>query len=194
MGTLLTLLLRYVYVIVGMHIHVMPNRGSRPSILLRESYREGKKVKKRTHVPLQYNGWLTVGFGMEIISATEQLPSNATGRFMGDMQAAISRYSSAQLSERVKDAMELKANKGLYPSYAPVGYLNDLATRTIVPDPNRASIIGELFEAYAEADSSLSALVEWARKRGLTSRKGNAFRKSTIHKLLTNPIYCGIIR
>jgi len=31
-----------------MHIHVIPNRGSRPTILLRESYREGKKVKKRT--------------------------------------------------------------------------------------------------------------------------------------------------
>ena len=33
---------------VGMHIHVIPNRGSRPAILLRESYREGGKVKKRT--------------------------------------------------------------------------------------------------------------------------------------------------
>ena len=31
-----------------MHIHVIPNRGSRPTILLRESYREGRKVKKRT--------------------------------------------------------------------------------------------------------------------------------------------------
>ncbi|MCK4598513.1 transposase, partial [Candidatus Bipolaricaulota bacterium] len=31
-----------------MHIHTIPNRGSRPTILLRESYREGKKVKKRT--------------------------------------------------------------------------------------------------------------------------------------------------
>ncbi len=31
-----------------MHIHVIPNRGSPPTILLRESYREGKKVKKRT--------------------------------------------------------------------------------------------------------------------------------------------------
>jgi len=36
------------YIIVGMHIHTIPNRGSRPTILLRESYREGKKVKKRT--------------------------------------------------------------------------------------------------------------------------------------------------
>ena len=31
-----------------MHIHSVPNRGSPPTILLRESYREGDKVRKRT--------------------------------------------------------------------------------------------------------------------------------------------------
>jgi len=33
---------------VDMHIDIVPNRNSKPAILLRESYREGKKVKKRT--------------------------------------------------------------------------------------------------------------------------------------------------
>ena len=33
---------------VGMHIHIVPNRGSPPTVLLRESYREGDKVRKRT--------------------------------------------------------------------------------------------------------------------------------------------------
>jgi len=37
-----------------MHIHVIPNRGSRPAILLRESYREGGKVKKRTLANLSH--------------------------------------------------------------------------------------------------------------------------------------------
>src|SRR2546427_857412 len=31
-----------------MHIHVVPNRASPPTVLLRESYREGSKVRKRT--------------------------------------------------------------------------------------------------------------------------------------------------
>jgi hypothetical protein len=31
-----------------MHVDAVPNRGSRPTYLLRESYREGKKVRKRT--------------------------------------------------------------------------------------------------------------------------------------------------
>ena len=31
-----------------MYIESVPNRGSRPAILLRESWREGKKTRKRT--------------------------------------------------------------------------------------------------------------------------------------------------
>ena len=31
-----------------MHIHIVPNRGSPPTVLLRESYRDGRKVGKRT--------------------------------------------------------------------------------------------------------------------------------------------------
>lgn len=33
---------------VGMHIHIIPNRGAAPTVLLRESYRDGAKVGKRT--------------------------------------------------------------------------------------------------------------------------------------------------
>src|SRR5512140_3309900 len=33
---------------VGMYIATVPNRSSPPAILLRESHREGKKVKSRT--------------------------------------------------------------------------------------------------------------------------------------------------
>ncbi len=33
---------------VVMHIEAVPNRGSHPTVLLRQSYREGKRVRKRT--------------------------------------------------------------------------------------------------------------------------------------------------
>jgi hypothetical protein len=31
-----------------MHVDAVPNRGSRPAYLLRESFREGQQVRKRT--------------------------------------------------------------------------------------------------------------------------------------------------
>lgn len=33
---------------VGMHIDIAPNGASRPTLLLREPYREGARVRKRT--------------------------------------------------------------------------------------------------------------------------------------------------
>jgi hypothetical protein len=132
--------------------------------------------------------------GLEILSVTEQLPNNSTGRLMGAMQIAIARHFSAQLSERVKPAMAAKAKRGIYPSYAPLGYLNDSLTRTIVPDPERADLVRELFETYAETEMSLLDLTHWAERRGLRTRKGLALPRSTIHKLLSNPIYKGVVR
>ena len=38
-----------------MHIHVVPNRNAAPTVLLRESFREGAKVRKRTLANL--SGW-----------------------------------------------------------------------------------------------------------------------------------------
>ncbi|MGD9675563.1 MAG: recombinase family protein, partial [Candidatus Bipolaricaulia bacterium] len=113
---------------------------------------------------------------------------------MGDMQAAFSRHFSAQLSERVTQAMHAKARKGIYPSNAPLGYLNDRQTRTIVLDPERAELIHELFEKYAETDISVLDLTRWANRRGLRSRKGMPLAKSVMHKLLSNPIYKGDVR
>ena len=37
---------RSMCIIVVMHIDIVPNRNSNPTILLRESYREGGKVRK----------------------------------------------------------------------------------------------------------------------------------------------------
>jgi len=38
----------YIGYIVAMHIDIVPNRNSKPAVLLRESYRQGRKVRKRT--------------------------------------------------------------------------------------------------------------------------------------------------
>jgi len=138
--------------------------------------------------------YLVEKLGMVIISATEEFPNNATGRFMGDIHAVMARYFSAQLSERVRDAMHEKARQGIYPSLAPLGYLNDPETRTIYPDPRRARMISELHETYVETDMSLRELTAWAKKRGLRTRKGNAVHRTGIHAILTNPIYKGIVR
>jgi DNA invertase Pin-like site-specific DNA recombinase len=127
--------------------------------------------------------------GVSIISATEQLPDNATGQLMGNMQAAFSTYFSHQLSERVTLGMETKAKKGLWPSYAPTGYMNQEGG--IVPDPTRADLVRTLFETYVHTGMSLKDLSVWARDHGLRTRQGGALTKSSIHRLLSNSVFVG---
>jgi transposase len=57
-----------------MHIDVVPNRNSRPAYLLRESYRDGKKVKKRTIANLSSLSEDQIAAFREILSGKKLAP------------------------------------------------------------------------------------------------------------------------
>ena len=134
-------------------------------------------------------GMLVDKLGVDIISVTEDLPNNSAGRLIGDSLAAFSRFYSAQLAERTSAAMLTKARSGVYPTYAPIGYINK--DRNISIDPALGPLIRELFIQYARTDSSLNDLAEWSKTRGLRSRYGNYMKKGTIHNILQNVVYVG---
>ena len=129
--------------------------------------------------------------GIELVSATEPLPEGATGQMIAGVQAVFARHASQVTSERVSLGMRTKAEKGLWPSTAPIGYLNDPATKTIVPDPVSSHKILELFQAYASGRYSESELAELACGMGLRGRRGGKLSRSQVHWILTNPIYYG---
>ena len=126
-----------------------------------------------------------------LISATEALPDGATGELMASIQASFARFESAKTSERVSMGLEAKARKGLWPTYAPTGYNN--VDKGISPDPISAPLIRELYEKYVRSSMSCKGLAKWARNRGLRSRYGKALATSAVHKILTNPLYYGMI-
>ena len=60
-----------------MHIDVVPNRNSRPAYLLRESYRDGKTVKKRTIANLSSLSEEQIAAFRVILSGQKLAPVNA---------------------------------------------------------------------------------------------------------------------
>jgi len=88
-----------------MHIHVIPNRNSKPAILLRESYREGGAVKKRTlanlsHFPLDQVETLRRALRGELLvpadAAFETIESKPHGHVEA-MRRAMKRLGFEQL-------------------------------------------------------------------------------------------------
>ena len=108
-----------------------------------------------------------------------------------DLKVVLAKNYIDNLSEETRKGMVEKAEQGLYPSYAPLGYVNDRESHGLGVDFERAAIIRELFETYGKGGVSLRELSKIAHRKGLRTRKGKPLHKSAIAKMLSNPVYIG---
>lgn len=137
--------------------------------------------------------------GIEIRLAKESTAlhkdSSASDKFILNIHVSQARYYIDNLSQEVRKGLSQKAQQGYWPTFAPLGYLNQLGDngkRVIVPDPERAPLICKLFEWYATGNYSIQQVARMAREAGLTFRGSKArLPVSTIHKILRKRVYCG---
>jgi DNA invertase Pin-like site-specific DNA recombinase len=126
---------------------------------------------------------------------TYRFDNSAQGKFMLNIIFGQSKYYVDNLSENVKRGIRQKLRRGEWPSYARIGYTNNLKTKKIEIDPILGPKIKQLFEQYITGDYSLDGLAAYAESIGLVGRfKNKRITKSNIVRILINPIYCGIIK
>lgn len=122
--------------------------------------------------------------------------SRSSEKFMHGIKVLMAKNYVDNLSEEVKKGMDMKAEEGHWPSRAPFGYLNrrDGDKSFIVPDPERALMVRNLFELYDKGGHSILDLAAYARGAGLTGRLGGRLIAGQLHIILRNPIYSGEFR
>ncbi len=122
--------------------------------------------------------------------------SRSSEKFMHGIKVLMAKNYVDNLSEEVKKGLFQKADEGHWPSAAPFGYINrrEGEKSFIVPDPERAILVRNLFELYAKGDHSIEDLVGYSKQFGLTGRRGGKLSASAIHLILRNPIYGGEFR
>jgi hypothetical protein len=106
------------------------------------------------------------------------------------------------LSVNVARGLRAKARRGVYPSIAPLGYRNDVRTRTIVVDKKKAPVIRKAFEMYAEGKSRYEDIARFLFENGITTGAtrgwtkggGKPLKREQIAFLLSNPFYAGRFR
>ncbi len=125
---------------------------------------------------------------------TFRFEPTAQGKFMLSVMFSQSKYYVDNLSENIKRGQRQKLKNGIWPHWAPLGYLNDRATRTIVHDTQRAPLVRKMFEMYATGDYTLCQLRDTLVSLGLRGKLGKIPSVSKIQYALCNPIYHGIIR
>ena len=132
--------------------------------------------------------------------ATFTFENNSQGKFMLSITFGYSKYYVDTLSENVKRGNRMKIERGWRPNQAPLGYLNDRETKTIVKDPVRFPLVRRMFElmltgTYGPKAIALMARDEW----GFTTLKkkrvgGKPLSLSSIYHVFSNPFYAGMIR
>lgn len=118
--------------------------------------------------------------------------SRSHQKFIHGVKVLMAKNYSDNLSEEVKKGQLEKADQGIWPSNAPIGYLNRLEDHTIVPDPKKAPLIRRAFELAETGQFSLAKLKRELFNMGLRStRAGRELGKEAMARVLRNPIYYG---
>jgi site-specific DNA recombinase len=141
---------------------------------------------------------LDIGVLKDLKFSTYTFENNSQGKFMLQIMFGQSKYYSDALSENVKRGNRTQLEKGWRPNHAPLGYLNDKATRTIIKDPERFPLIRRMFEE-ALAGTPVPRIRdmannEWNFRTPVRKRLGGkSIALSWVYKLLRSPFYAGLI-
>jgi len=120
--------------------------------------------------------------------------STPQGKFMLSIAFGQSKYYVDNLSENIRRGIRQKLRNGIWPAYAPLGYINDKEKRCIVIDKEKAKYVRKAFELYATGEYPLSEIRKKINIAGLVGKKGKMLSVSNYQYMLKNPIYYGVIR
>lgn len=133
-------------------------------------------------------------WGKEFNSMQESFDTtSAIGRFVMDIIQRIAQLESEQIGERVKIGMVQKARKekGYLGFGIPYGY--DYQDGRLVPIETEQRTIRRIFEWYLNG-LSLNDIAKRLNEIGVPSKKGGRWKKGTVGRILSNPLYCGFIK
>ena len=123
--------------------------------------------------------------------------SRSSEKFMHGIKVLMAKNYIDNLSEETRKGMQEKAEQGIWPSCAPLGYRNiegPDGKRTIEPDPDLAPAVARIYEWYATGTLSIREVARKARAAGFRFRKsGASVPTSTVHTILRNRLYAGEI-
>ena len=94
----------------------------------------------------------------------------------------------------MKRGLRQKIRNGVWPGWAPVGYLNNAKTRGIDVDSEKAPKVKKLFEMYSTGVYTLHSLANWCRKHDLYGNLGKEIALSNVQSILQNIFYLGLMK
>ena len=115
------------------------------------------------------------------------------GKFVLSMSFSQSKYYIDNLSENVMRGMRHKIRIGVWPIQAPIGYLNDKLTKTIIVDPTKARVVKKCFEMFASGQHSFTSISDYLASISILTKFGNKLNVDTVKRMFSNRFYLGVM-
>jgi site-specific DNA recombinase len=138
--------------------------------------------------------------GVSFVSVTQQFNTTTSmGRLTLNMLLSFAQFEREVTGERIRDKIAASRARGLWMGgHVPLGY--DLEARSLVVNPDEATIVRLIFERYVEL-GSVASLKTALDARGIVSKArisatgkrfgGKPFSRGALYRLLANRVYIG---
>ncbi len=129
---------------------------------------------------------------LHIRTYSQTFTNSPNEKFLLMILCSQAKLENDNKSINVKRGIKAKCEMGWRPGVAPLGYINRSfgGVSDIIPDPDRAEIITEMFHKAASGWSGRK-LKDWLAEQGMTTRNGRPVPLSSVLAMLINPFYYG---
>jgi len=145
--------------------------------------------------------WAMKQSGLEVITPTQTFRQSDDNTILMYIEFGMAQKYIDDLSRNVRRGLRTRVERGWYPSYAPLGYLNNPVRlkddKAIIPDPERFALVRRIWDlmltgCHSPPEILRMANEEWGfRTREARKQGGKPLGRSTIYQILTDPFYYG---
>ncbi len=131
---------------------------------------------------------------ISFVAVTQIFDNNTPmGKFVQTVLSGAAQLEREMIVERVKNKIATSKEEGLWMGgNVPLGY--DVKDKELIINEKEAKVIKHIFERYMELKSMAELARELNREGYRTKAKSDIFKKATVRRIITNPIYMGKIR
>ena len=177
----------------------MLDEASKPEAPFREIlvWKFSRFTRKREHA-VAFKSMLRRK-GIRVVSITEHADDTPTGKLMEAIIESVDEFYSENLAQEVVRGMREAASRGFWmTTSAPYGYkrvyVQDGAKKRprLEHNPPHDAVVRRIFDLTLQGRTSLDIL-KTLNAEGIPSPKGKQWRKTTVHKIVTNEAYTGTL-
>lgn len=129
--------------------------------------------------------------GINTLFLTANMDSMGDSEFILTLLSAMAQEESANISKRTKFGKRINAEKGRVPQRI-FGY-DRIDNFTLEINPDEAGIVRKIFSLYIHQGMGCRTISTTLNRDGDRTKFGNEWNSRGVRRVLTNPLYCGIL-